>query len=372
MKQALVYDRVNKIGGAERVLVALHEMYPESPLFTAVYNLKTAPWAETLDVRPSFMNKFPLASTTHELYPWLTPLAFESFNFDEFDIVVSVTSAEAKGILSKPNTLHVCYCLTPTRYLWKDHELYLNQIPFPLKQLAKPVFAYMRQWDKVASQRPDYFITISNAVKERVKKNYNIDSEVVYPPIDIKLTNSSVKNNIELPFEEYFLIVSRLVAHKRVELAVKACNKLKLPLVIVGTGMLEKKLKNIAGPTIRFVGKLTQLELIVYYQNCRALLFPQEEDFGISAVEAQAAGKPVIAYNKGGAKEIILRGKTGLFFSKQSETSIIKAINSFNKIKFDSIDCKNNAKRFSKDKFINNFSKAIERLWQEHKQKNER
>src|ERR1035437_3756793 len=179
MKVALVYDRVNKWGGAERVLLALHKIFPEAPLFTSVYNAESAAWAKVFDVRTSFLQNFPKAKTAHELYAVLMPLAFESFNFDNFDLVISVTSEAAKGIITKPSTLHICYCLTPTRYLWSGYNDYFKSSIFKL--ISKPLVSYLRFWDKIAAKRPDEYIAISIEVKNRIKKYYKRDSEVVYP-----------------------------------------------------------------------------------------------------------------------------------------------------------------------------------------------
>lgn len=366
MNIALVYDRVNKIGGAERVLSALHDMYPEAPLYTAVYHAKNAPWARAWDVRPSFVNHFPLASSTHELYPWLMPLAFESFEFNNFNVVITVTSAEAKGIITKPETLHLCYCLTPTRYLWIDTDIYQKSIPALLRPLSKPFFSYLRTWDKIASQRPDEIIAISKTVQRRIKTHYNRDSSLIYPPVDVDKFNKKRASPKSPIGKDYFLVVSRLVPYKRVDLAISACNKLRLPLIVVGKGLEARKLEKQAGPTIQFVAELTEDELVLYYQRCRALIFPQEEDFGISIVEAQAAGKPAIAFARGGATEIIRTGKTGIFFPRQRAESLIQAIRHFEKMHFSQSECKRNAQRFSKEEFIKSFSEKVEVLWRQH------
>ena len=372
MKIALVYDRVNKIGGAERVLCALHEIFPDAPLYTAVYNPKQATWARGWEVHASFLNSFPLARTTHELYPWLTPLAFETLDLSSYDLVISVTSAEAKGIITKPTTAHLCYCLTPTRYLWSDHQLHYERLPVLLRPLTKPVFSYLRAWDKIASQRPDRMIAISKTVQQRITKYYQRQSEVIYPPVDVEKFRRPAFQGKRLPFEDYFLLVSRLVPYKRLDIAVEAAKALNHPLVIVGTGMDEGRLKRLAGKNVTFVSKLTDGELVLYYQRCRALIFPQEEDFGLTVVEAQAAGKPVIAFNKGGATEIIQEGKTGLFFSRQSATSLIRALREFESTRFDDQDCRRNVLHFNKERFIKEFSSTVEDLWQKYKEINAR
>ncbi len=369
-KTVLVYDRINKIGGAERILAALYELYPKSPLYSAVYHSQKATWANDWDIHPSFVNKLLFAKSTHELYPWLMPLAFESFVFNDVDMVVSVTSAEAKGIVSKPETLHVCYCLTPTRYLWHDHARHIALLPKLLQHVSYPVFHYLRKWDRIASQRPDFMLAISKTTQQRIRKYYQRESDVIYPPVDVDKYSKKRNSRKNLPFAKYYLVVSRLVAYKNVELAIRACNQLKKHLIIVGTGLQMRILRSIAGPTIYFAGQLTDDDLVLYYQNCSALLFPQQEDFGITVVEAQAAGKPVIAYNQGGATETIIEGRTGIFFSQPTVNSLVAAIQIFEDISFDSKNCKTNAKRFNKSRFILEFKDKMEELWEQHQEKN--
>lgn len=355
MKVALVYDRVNKWGGAERVLVALHEIFPEAPLYTAVYSQKKARWAKIFPkVVPSFLQKIPLMQDKHEFLGTLTPLAFESFDFSEYDLVISVTSEAAKGIITKPGTLHLCYCLTPTRYLWSGHDIYFPKGSF-LRRISAPAVGYLRKWDKIAAQRPDVMVGISNAVKARISKYYGRDSLVIFPPVDVNKFTS-----ISPPIREnFFLIVNRLVPYKRVDLAVAAFNQLGLPLVVVGTGSEERKLKAMAKSNIKFVGSLTDAGLAGYYRRCTALVFPQEEDFGIVTVEAQAAGAPVIAFKAGGALDTVIDGKTGVFFEKQTVVSLVRAIKKFKHLKFNGQDLTKNAGKFSKENFKRRFIKLI-------------
>lgn len=352
MKVALVYDRVNKWGGAERVLLALHRLFPKAPLFTSVYNQETAPWAKVFAVRTSFLQNFPKAKTSHELYPLLMPLAFESFNFDEFDLVISVTSEAAKGVITKPATRHICYCLTPTRYLWSGYNDYFRNSLF--RFLTKPLVAYLRYWDKIAAQRPDVYIGISTEVQDRIKKYYNRDSAIIYPPLEMPSSNS--KSPVS---GDYFLLVSRLTNfYKRVDIAIRACNELGLPLKIVGSGSDEQKLKKMAGPTVEFVGDLTDEKLSAYYKNCQALIFPGREDFGLTMVEAQSFGKPVIAFRGGGALDIIKEGVTGEFFDQPNSTSLKSVLKSFSGKRYNTKLCRENAQKFSNENFakgINNF-----------------
>jgi len=356
MRIALVYDRVNKIGGAERVLETLHQIWPEAPLYTAVFYPQTAPWSKKFKVVSSFLNKFPLARKRHEAYPYLMPLAFESFDFNEYDVVISVTSEAAKGIITQPQTLHLCYCLTPTRYLWSGYDDYFQNSFF--RFLTKPMVAYLRYWDKFASQRPDLYLAISKNVQKRIKKYYKKDSEVLYPPLDIEKWSLSEKKP-----DNYFLVVSRLVSYKKVDLAIQAFNQLGLPLKIVGTGSQMRKLKKMAGKNIEFLGQLTDKELLGYYQRCQALIFPQEEDFGIVPLEAQACGRPVIAYQGGGALETVIEGKTGLFFDSQTPGSLVRAIKKFETSKFSSQACRQNAERFGQTRFKKEFKEIVENKW---------
>jgi glycosyltransferase involved in cell wall biosynthesis len=360
MKIALVYDRVSKWGGAERVLLALHEMFPEALLYTSVYDPERAPWAKVFPkVIPSFLQKVPGAKNNHERLAPCMPLAFESFCFDDYELVISVTSEAAKGIITKPQTLHICYCLSPTRYLWSGYEDYFKGATF--KDLTKPLVKYLRNWDRIAAQRPDVMIAISTEVRGRIERYYNRQSEVIYPPVNINEFEARGKK-FEIEKGNYFLVVSRLVPYKRVDLAIAAFNKLELPLVIVGTGSEEKRLKKMAGTNISFTGQLTEMVLSDYYRGCAALVMPQEEDFGLVAVEAQAAGKPVIAFRKGGVCDTVADGKTGVFFDHQTEKDLMTAVCRFSRMKFNDESCRKSAERFSEERFGKQFLRLVEKL----------
>jgi glycosyltransferase involved in cell wall biosynthesis len=356
MKIALVYDRVNKIGGAERVLQAIHEIWPKAPLYTSVYYSPGAPWAEDFKVIPSFLNKWPLAKKHHELYPWLTPLAFESFDFNDFDLVISITSAEAKGIITKPGTKHLCYCLTPTRYLWSGFNDYFSTKS--LKWLFGPIVDFMKGWDRVASQRPDKYIAISKEVQGRIKKYYHRESTIIYPPVDTEKFYPSGRKSKG----DYFLVVSRLVSYKKINLVIQAFNQLKMPLKIIGTGVEENHLKEMAKGNIEFLGELTDQELLSYYQNCRALIFPTHEDFGLVPLEVQACGRPVIAFAEGGALETVIEGKTGTFFKPQKAKALVEKIKIFKENNYKPEDCRTNAEKFGKIIFKQDFKKTVEKL----------
>lgn len=352
MKVALVYDRVNKWGGAERVLQVFQEMFPDAELFTSVYSPKHARWAKKFKkVNSSFLNKFPYTRNKHEYMGALMPSAFENHDFSGFDLVVSVTSEAAKGIITNPNTHHVCYCLTPTRYLWSHHDEYFKN-PL-LKITSKPFVSYLKAWDKIAAQRPDIMVAISSSVQKRIKKYYKRESVVIHPPLSFQPLK------VQVPRKDYFLVVSRLVPYKKVKLVIEAFNSLNLPLVVVGGGSEEGKLRKSSADNIKFVGKLTDSSLARYYGSARALIHQQEEDFGLAAVEAIASGTPVIAYKAGGVLDIIQEGKNGIFFSNQDKDSLIDAVKRYDEVSFSASIIKSSVKKFSKENFINHFNKII-------------
>ena len=343
MKVALVYDRVNKWGGAERVLLGLHKIFPEAPLYTSVYNPIFASWAKIFNIKVSFLQNFPFAQVRHELYALLMPMAFESFSFNEYDLVISVTSESAKGIITKPHTKHICICLTPTRYLWSGYKEYFTNGFF--KFVSTPFVMYLRWWDIIASDRPDAFIAISKEVQRRIKKYYQQDSNVIYPPLMLSPKQVDKKNKAK----SYFLIVSRLsqfTSYKRVDLAIQAANKLRIQLKIVGEGDIQH-FKKMAGETVEFLGKVPDEVLESLYINAKALIFPGLEDFGLVMVEAQSFGTPVIAYKAGGALEIVQEGKTGELFEKQTVASLTQVLEKFDEKKYNRRSCIENADKFS-------------------------
>ncbi|MEK9175930.1 MAG: glycosyltransferase [Patescibacteria group bacterium] len=356
MKVALVYDRVNKWGGAERVLLALHKIFPDAPLYTSLYDKKKVKWAKPFDVRVSFLQSASSLRQYNDLLVLFMPIAFESFSFDEFDLVISVTSEAAKGIITKPGTIHICYCLTPTRYLWSGYDDYFSNNTF--RTLTNPSVSYLRKWDQVASSRPDYYIAISTEVKKRIKEYYKRESEIIFPP----LTLEKYKKISKKTKQDYFLLVSRFsrfTYYKKVDLAIEAFNITGLPLKIIGTGPMIKAYKSKAKNNIEFLGELTDRRLTDYYENCKALVFPGLEDFGLVMAEAQSLGKPVIAYKAGGAKDIIKPGVTGEFFSEQTPESLIKTLKRFNEKSYNKAEIIRNSKKFSYKIFKNELEAFI-------------
>ncbi len=368
MKVAIVYDRVNKWGGAERVLLVLHELFPKAPLYTSVYNRKTALWAKKFKIKTSFLQRFPKARSSHELFAPLMPFAFESLDLKKFDLVISVTSEAAKGVVVRSDATHICYCLTPTRYLWSGYKEYFKN-PF-FRFIAFPVVFALRVWDRKAAKRPDAYIAISKEVQKRIKKYYKRDALVIYPPLSIKgkvQMKRKRRRYRENTKQGYFLVVSRLVSYKRVELAIEAANTLQLPLKIIGTGVAEKSLRSLAGSTVEFLGNLTDRKLLRYYNECEALIFPGKEDFGLTILEAQHFGKPVIAYKAGGALETIKEGKTGEFFYPQTKNALIKTLQKFKRKKYKREDAVKHAEKFKKSVFKKEFKEAVQIILKQKK-----
>lgn len=362
MNVALVYDRINKFGGAERVLLELHKLWPNAPLYTAVYSRGDAPWASVFTIHESFLGRFPWARKHNELYPWLTQLAFESFDFSEYDVVISVTSAEAKAVITPPEVLHICYCLTPTRYLWSGYETYRSSPGFGrvdgiVSSVLKKMHPILSSWDIVASSRPDIYVAISDCVKQRIEQYYlQTVSAVIYPPVDTKIFEPKQPHD-----SSEYLLVSRLVGHKRVDIVIDAFNELKLPLIIIGDGKQKRQLQKRAGDTISFVDhSLTDKQLATYYQNSKALVFAGEEDFGIVSLEAQACGTPVIAYNACGYSETVRDGVTGILYNDQTKQSLMEAIEKFQHMTFDIMKLRKHAQRFSSETFLSTMSRFVD------------
>lgn len=370
MKVALVYDRVNKWGGAERVLLALHKIWPDAPLYTAVYDKKRATWADVFSVTPSFLQYIPGAARAHESLLGLTPMAFESFSFQEYDVVISVTSAEAKNIITQPHTLHICYCLTPTRYLWSGFDHYQKEpglgILSGLARFGLKMWApLLRSWDEIAASRPDYYVAISERVKARIEKYYKRTvTDVIYPPVDMKRFAS---RGVRKHTKGYFLTVSRLVSYKRIDVIIRAFNRLGLPLVIIGDGRQKNDLKKIATSTIRFIDHhLTDSELVGYYEGCRGFVYAADEDFGLAAAEAQALGVPVIAYRQSGVAEIVKDNVSGILFDDQTPESIIKAVKLFALKEFEGEACRSQVERIDEEHFRRHMEKLVSSLYQQY------
>lgn len=348
------------------MLLALKRVFPDAPLFTAVYDSKRASWANVFDVRASFLNRLPFVRNSHESLALVTPFAFETFNFDGFDVVLSVTSADAKNIITKPDCVHICYCLTPTRYLWSGYKQYAKKpglgMLSPMASLTLKSFGGgLRQWDLVSAQRPDYYVAISNRVKDRIRMYYDRDTyKVVHPPVD---TDTFTVENKKLRTEsksDFFLTVSRLVSYKRVEVLIATCNEMKLPLVVIGDGRQKAMLKRIAGSTIRFVDHhLTDDEMLTYYRTCRAFLYAADEDFGLAAAEAQACGVPVIAYKHSGVAEFVKDGVSGVLYDTQTPRSLKDALVRYKNMSFSPSRVRKQVEHMSEKKFSDTMKRVV-------------
>jgi len=364
MKVALLHDHLNQFGGGERVLMAFHQLFPDAPVYTLVHDAKkTRGEFKQLSIKTSFIQKLPLGKSHFKWYlPWM-PVAVENFDLSEYDLVLSSCSALIKGVITKTTTLHICYCHTPTRYLWSDTHQYtaeLNQ-PALVKKLLPFYLKKLRVWDRLAAERVDFYLANSRFVRQRIKKYYNRESQVINPPVE------TGHFQIAPDIGDYFLIVSRLRPYKRVDLAIEAFNNLKMPLKIIGTGEEEKRLKKMAGPNIEFLGNLPDQEVREYYSRCRAFINPQEEDFGITPVEAMASGRPVIAYRSGGALESVVEGKTGTFFDEQNWADLADAVVRFKPENFNPQEIREHAHNFDLANFKGQISQFIDNSWQEFK-----
>ena len=358
MRLALVHDYLTQYGGGERVLEVLMQMYPEAPIYTLVYDERaTGGVFKGREIHTSFLQKIPFTKRHHRLFPLLMPMAIEQFDFSEFDTVLSVSASFAKGIITKPSTRHINYCLTPTRFLWDDSHRYVSEFryPWPIRKLLPLALTYLRMWDKEASLRVDEYISISRFVQERITKYYNQGSTLIYPPVD------TAKYYISDKVDDYYLMVGRLVGYKRFDLAVKAFSAMELPLKIVGDGQMLRKLKIQSSKSkhIEFLGLVSDFKMPKLYSCAKAIVFPQEEDFGLVPLEAAASGRPVIAYRGGGALETIVEGETGVFFDQQTEIDLCLAIGKLEQITFDPQAIRNHAMKFDKKVFQENIARCI-------------
>lgn len=364
MKTALVHDWMNQIGGAEDVLEALVALYPERPIYTSLYRPKKMPahWRQW-DIRTSFIDRLPFARQNQQIYFPLYPFAFEHFDFREYDLVISNKSGFSHGILTGPETLHICYCLTPTRYVWRYHQYAEQENLSPLtRSLLTPFLTNLRMWDRLAADRVDYFIAISEEVRRRIGKIYHRDSVIIHPPVDVHRFEpvSSV--------EDYYLFVGRLVPYRRLDLLIEAFNQLARPLLIAGTGRDRERLEALAGPNITFLGYVPDEELPNLFARCRAFVFPGEEDFGIAPIQAMAAGRPVIAYAGGGSLETVRHGQTGWLFTEQSAAAIIAAVEAMDELVVDGRLIRQHAQQYDTSVFKQKMQTFVEQKMTEHQQ----
>ena len=373
MRVAITYHYSLSFGGSERVLEELAKMYPQAEFFALFVDPEFVP--ETLrgrKITSSFLDRIPGGKRVYRQLLPLYPLAVECLDLSGYELVISADGAATKGVLTDQHTVHLCYCHSPPRSYWDQYAANRRAMPRFLRAAFAPVSQYMRQWDFAAAQRVDGFIANSKYVAERVRKYYRRESTVIYPPVDVSGASCAERPG------EFYLSVGRLVASKRVDLAIEACNRLGRRLEIAGKGPEEPRLRALAGPTIDFLGRLSEAELKWKYQRCRALLFAADEDFGLVSVEAQAHGRPVIAYGHGGSLETVrgvwaeeigadqpenLDGPyTGIFFREQSSASLVEAMMRFEDVEgsFDPRAIQCHARRFDTEVFIREVLKYVD------------
>lgn len=360
-------------GGGEQVVEALCDIFPQAELFALIGRpALMSPILRSRKLTTSFLQIIPQVHRFRRYTLMLQPLALEQFNLNDYDLVISSESAPAKGVITSPGTLHVCYCHSPMRYIWDMYPVYVGSMPLPVRIIFAITAHYIRMWDYATAGRVDSFVCNSHYIASRIRKFYRRQAEVIYPPVQVQSMHIHDKQ------EDFYLVVGRLVIYKRVDLAIEACNRLSRKLKIIGSGPEYKRLKRLAGPTIEFLGYVSEVEKHRMFSKCRALLFPGEEDFGIVPVEAQAHGRPVIAFGSGGALETV-RGlesnsygksaPTGVFFSNQSAPALEDAIKRFeaNEDSFDPELIREHALEFDASVFRKRMQEFLERKLFEHR-----
>jgi glycosyltransferase involved in cell wall biosynthesis len=360
MRVALVHDHLIQLGGAERVLEVFQTLWPHAPTFTLLYDKDAvdSSFGHRVIV-PSFLQRIPGALRFYRWFLLLMPAATEQYPLQPFDVVISSASAFAKGAISHERAVHICYCHTPTRYLWNDAKSYIDELHAPrfIKLFLPVAQSLLRAWDRLAADRVDIFVANSQTVRERIKKYYGRDSVVIHPPV------STATFSISNAPKTSFLIGGRLVSYKRYDLVIQAFTRIGIPLIVFGTGPEEAYLRSIAGPNITFVGRVTDDERARLFAEAIAFIHPHEEDFGITAVESMAAGRPVIAYSKGGATETVIENVTGTFFHEQTWESLADTVIHFDERRFHPISIKAHAEQFSVERFRAAMHDLVTHAW---------
>lgn len=356
MRVALVHYWLTNMRGGERVVEAFCEMFPEATIFTHVVDRsKLSSKLNAHDIQTTFVSKLPFAKSQYQKYLPFMPRALEELDLSEYDLVISSESGPAKGVITRPGAFHMCYCHSPMRYIWDLYPHYLNNAGFLARQAFPGIAHRLRTWDVTSAARVDQFVANSSFVRQRIQKFYRRDSEVIHPPVAV---SAFAESRVEQP-ADYYLAAGELVGYKRFDLVVDAFTKLNRPLVVIGDGEQRKELERRAGPSVTFLGRVDFKELKRHFGECRALVFPGEEDFGIVPVEVMAAGRPVIAYGRGGALDTVIDGQTGALFKEQTLESLIEAITEFESKSFDSDAIYTHASGFSSDVFKSNVSDLL-------------
>jgi glycosyltransferase involved in cell wall biosynthesis len=354
MRVAFIHDYLNQYGGAERVLEALHYLYPDAPVYTSIYDAKAMPAAMQLwDIRTSWMQRLPAWRRFFRAYLPFYPSAFESFDLSGYDLIISSSSAFAKGVIPAPGARHVCYCHTPMRFAWRtDAYVERERITGLLRGVLGLVLTQMRVWDVTSAARVDQFVANSQAVAARIQRYYNRSALVIAPPVELPAYRAT-------PPGEYYLAGGRLIPYKRLDLAVAACSQLGLPLKIFGDGRDRAALQAMAGPTVSFLGWVDETQRRELLEGCKAFLFPGEEDFGITPLEAMAAGRPVIAFAAGGALDTVADGVTGVLFHEQTADAIAEAICAAQHVRFDAGAIRRHAEQFGEQVFLERMREVL-------------
>ena len=363
MRVALVHDYLNQAGGAEKVVEVLCEMFPEAPVYTSVYDPEAMPdhW-RSVDIRTTFMQRLtPNVRVAKQLLP-LYPYAFKSIDLSEYDLVLSSCSTFSKGVVTSPHTLHVCYCHNTTRFLWMYHEYVRHEsLGAAQRVLLPPMLTRLRAWDYAAAQRVHHFVANSRATAARIAKYYHREATVIEPPV-----RTGEFAGGDGGVDPYFLVIARLQSYKRIDLAVQAATRLGLPLYIAGRGPDEARLRELAGPTVEFLGRVSDAERIRLLQRCSALIVPGREDFWLATVEALAAGRPVLAYARGGSLEIVLKGRTGAFFHEPTVDALVAALRAFDPGAYHSAACRAQARQFDVSAFRHRLRTHLDTLMEAH------
>ncbi len=358
---AIVHDYLVDSGGAERVVLALHEQFPDAPIYTSVHDRHTTfPAINTLDIRTSFLQRLPVRKGNYKFLLPFYPVAFESLDLSGYDIVISSCSSFAKGVITGPDTLHICYCYTPPRFAWRYHEYTAQEQLGTLQRLLISTLVHpLRTWDFAAAQRVDHFVAISGITARRIWKDYRRESTIIAPPVDVDRFEPSAE------IGDYYLIVSRLAPYKRIDLAVEAFNHLQLPLKVVGAGADAARLRAMANRNIEFLGHLEESRLAELYAHSRAVIFPGVEDFGIVPLEANAAGRPVIAFAAGGALETVKERITGVFFREATADALARAVSATDVMAFDAQVMRHHALQYGKACFKERIAGFVQSKWNE-------
>jgi glycosyltransferase involved in cell wall biosynthesis len=358
LKVAIVCDWLLGIGGAERVVLELHKMYPDAPIYTSQYNPKKIDWFDDADVRTGWLQKLP--KRLKKFLPVLRAYYFSRLDLSDYDLVLSSSGAEAKAVKTGKNTVHICYCHSPTHYYWIRYDEYIKNPGFGafnilarlgLRLLVGP----LKRWDRKAAKSPDIMIANSTHTQNMIKKHYRRDSTVVFPPVE----TSRFKQTGKPESRHGFVIAGRQAPYKRVDLAIEACNELKVPLIVIGRGPEHKRLEKLAGRNVTFLTNVSDTDMAGHFATSLGFIFPGMEDFGIVAIEALAAGTPLIAYNKGGSQDFVTP-KTGVFFEKQTVKSLIAALESFNPSRYDPAEIAAFAQQFSVASFVGTMQAVID------------